>query len=204
MKRLILLMAIMAFLAPLKAQTLDSTMLCRGIQNYLSRYQQSELQDVYKYFYQNRFGTGHLVTDAQSALRYLDDELKRCDSSLAQPLAVYEYTGADSQHVRVHLIAVIKGWIPADVLNQAFVLSATAPRKVSFSWFDEWQAIVEALRIVAPTLVADEGVVQRLTAMSASNRAVHHSAAFNQAYQAHYRVVRRDIFERDLLPLLHQ
>ena len=32
---------------------------------------------------------------------------------------------------------------------------------------------------------------------------VHHSRAFNEAYHPHYRIVRRDIFERELLPLLY-
>ena len=32
---------------------------------------------------------------------------------------------------------------------------------------------------------------------------VHHSRAFNEAYHPHYRIVRRDIFEHELLPLLY-
>ena len=32
---------------------------------------------------------------------------------------------------------------------------------------------------------------------------VHHSRAFNEAYHPHYRIVRRDIFERELRPLLY-
>ena len=36
-----------------------------------------------------------------------------------------------------------------------------------------------------------------------SGTPVHHSRAFNEAYHPHYRIVRRDIFERELLPLLY-
>lgn len=30
----------------------------------------------------------------------------------------------------------------------------------------------------------------------------HHSKAFNEAYHPHYRIVRRDIFEKEILPLI--
>ena len=35
------------------------------------------------------------------------------------------------------------------------------------------------------------------------SRVKHHSRAFNEAYHPHYRIVRRDIFERELQPLLY-
>ena len=36
-----------------------------------------------------------------------------------------------------------------------------------------------------------------------SGTPVHHSRAFNEAYHPHYRIVRRDIFEHELLPLIY-
>ena len=36
------------------------------------------------------------------------------------------------------------------------------------------------------------------------NELKHHSKSFNEAYHPHYRIVRRDIFERELLPLLYK
>ncbi|MBR4773929.1 MAG: hypothetical protein IK010_05810 [Bacteroidales bacterium] len=32
----------------------------------------------------------------------------------------------------------------------------------------------------------------------------HHSPAFNEAYHPHYRIVRRDIFEKEILPLINR
>ena len=32
----------------------------------------------------------------------------------------------------------------------------------------------------------------------------HHSRAFNEAYHPHYRIVRRDIFEKEILPLINK
>ena len=42
----------------------------------LQRYPESTLIDIYKYFFQGRFGPEHLISDSLLTLNFLKDELK--------------------------------------------------------------------------------------------------------------------------------
>ena len=41
-----------------------------------------------------------------------------------------------------------------------------------------------------------------MTEAAQNKQAMHHSRAYNAAYHPHYRIVRRDIFEEEILPKL--
>ena len=59
------------------------------------------------------------------------------------------------------------------------------------------QAIVEVVDEVSPGLGSDDERAMLLQA-SLNNQAVHHSQAYNAAYHPHYRIVKREIFEKML------
>ena len=166
---LALLMLSAFFLSPSSAQ-------CnRALMQYAERYPKAESQDLYKLVFQDLYGPGHLLTNADDARRYIGQEVEQMsDSAYPQyihhdtpiPFPLCEYTLCDSNFVRVNLVLVKRGVIELEELVSAVMRSA------------------EGLPTPDPRFV------------------MTHSKAFKEAYDPHYRIIRRDIFEREFLGLI--
>lgn len=170
-------------------------LILQSVNRILKEYPEARLQDIYKSFYQSRFGPGHMIADTAMARRYLAHEMSSV-SEIDTPL--YEPTGVGGRYVRVYLSAVTLGKLTEDELCEAFIQSANMPREADFEWWKEWEDIVAVMRlsgIVLPDFNTDE---PRLRALSLDNRAVHHSEAYNSAYEPHYRIVSQEIFDREI------
>ena len=67
----------------------------------------------------------------------------------------------------------------------------------------DWQELQQAVRTVRPQL---EGYREDSTLLAhllkEGKYVVHHSRKFNEHYHPHYRIIRRDLFEEKILPLL--
>lgn len=171
----------------------------QAIERQLKTYPESTLQDVYKSFYQDRFGPGHMIANVASARQYLMYEL----SNMTDKSAVYyEPTGNEGRFVRVYLSAVADSLITAEQLLNAFVRSANRVQKTEIDWATEWLHIEENIINNAIQINGFEADTAMLREASRQNQAVHHSRAYNAAYHPHYRIVERSIFENELKPLL--
>lgn len=169
----------------------------------LNQYPQARLLDVYKSCFQDYMGAEHLVGDTASVRAYLEQELATTEASALQPWQ-YEPCGVGGNYVRVSLRAVLEGKITADELMEAFIASAnTSPRPSVSSWAERWHEIVAAIEqmgITLPYYEQDKLFIDEVLAQG--KYAISHSPEYRTAYAPHYRIVRRDIFERDLLPKL--
>ena len=56
-----------------------------AIDRQMATYPESTLQDVYKSFYQDRFGPGHMISDTASARSYLMREISKPSGCSPQP-----------------------------------------------------------------------------------------------------------------------
>ena len=180
-------------------QSFDTLSIRAAIEQQMAAYPESTLQDIYKSFYQDRFGPGHMISDTASARNYLMREL----SEMREASAVYyEPTGNEGRFVRVHLSAVADGLIPADQLLDAFVRSANMV-KAETDWEAEWKAVVGTITKYGIQVQGFEDA-SLLEKASRDRQAVHHSRAYNAAYHPHYRIVERSIFEEELMPLIKE
>ena len=165
----------------------------------LSTYPESTLQDVYKSFYQDHFGPGHMIADTASARQYLMYELSEMTDN--SPI-YYEPTGSEGRFVRVYLSAVADSLITTDQLLDAFVRSANMVQQTEIDWATEWGQIEEAIMKNVIIVNGFEADTAMLREASRQHQAIHHSRAYNAAYHPHYRIVERSIFENELKPLL--
>lgn len=172
----------------------------QALERQLKTYPESTLQDVYKSFYQDRFGPGHMIADTASARQYLMYELSQMTDKSA---IYYEPTGSKGRFVRVYLSAVADGLITADQLLDAFVRSANMVQESSNDWAAEWSQIEEIIIKNDIKVNGFETDTALLREASRQHQAVHHSRAYNAAYHPHYRIVERGIFETELKPLLN-
>ena len=180
-------------------QSIDTLAVRSAIERQLATYPESNLQDIYKSFYQEHFGPGHIISDTATARRYLMLELSEMGKT-ASPY--FEPTGSQGDYVRVYLSAIADSLITAERLLDAFIRSANLWQEPAASWLDKWEAIVSIIQTNKMEIGNFETDLPLLTEAARNSQAVHHSRRYNEAYHPHYRIVERGIFERELYPAL--
>ena len=198
MKKLLLILAI-ACSFNLFGQSIDTLAVSLAIERQMATYPESTLQDVYKSFYQEHFGPGHIISDTASARRYLMRELSEMGETSSP---YFEPTGSQGGYVRVYLSAIADSLITAEQLLDAFVRSANSWQEPTVSWMEKWQAIVSIIQANKIELEGIETDLPLLTEAAQNSQAVHHSRRYNEVYHPHYRIVERSIFESELKPPL--
>ena len=173
----------------------------RALTKQLETYPASTIQDVYKTFYQDRFGAEHMIRDTAAVRRYLSYELEvAATDSIANPY--YEPTGAEGRFVRVFLRGVNEGLITEEELLDAFLKSAKPTAQPEQTWAEQWAQILSSLDKTELEQLDPDSVLPELQIAAETERAVHHSNSYRQAYHPHYRIVEKSIFERELRPRL--
>ena len=201
MKRFLL--PALALLLAAGCSTVDKEAIEAGIARQLDMYPQSTLQDIYKSFYQECFGPGHIIEDEYSAAAYFHQETS---ISTEEPYGgyLYEPTGASGGYYRVNLYAVNAGILPADLVLSAFLRSAkpVTPEGIK-TWKKTWRAVEKiAEEFHLRGYEADKEALDAIVNSDSPDMAVHHSQAYEEAYDPHYRIVEKEIFETEILPIL--
>ena len=158
---------------------------------HLQRYPLMQISDAVKLLYQNEFGGGHLITDAEQSLRFL---LQEWDAVAADPQAIaFEQLG--SGLVRAYLPALKASAIAPQQLNRAFVLSANAVRGEAAELEVKLTALYDC-RLQNRAAFDPAALAEYL--MDYRRRgypAVSHSEIYRQAYRPAYRVLSLQIWQ---------
>jgi hypothetical protein len=172
-----------------------------AVENQLNLYPKSTLQDLYKNFFQDYFGPGHLVDDTTSAGAYLNREL----ASLEQTTGTYyEPTGYNRNFYRVNLSVIKEGFVSRDVFFDAFIRSVSnLPTITLEEWKEKWKKIDSVIHAMNLSLAYYAQERDEIFALLEQKKYVlHHSETFSKAYDPHYRIIKREIFLKEILPLL--
>ena len=194
MKKLLLILALTCSFS-LFGQSIDTLAMRTAIERQLASYTESTLQDIYKSFYQEHFGPGHIISDTAIARRYLMKELSEMGET---PSPYFEPTGSQGDYIRVYLSAIADSLITSEQLLDALIRSANSWQEPSINWLEKWQAIVNVIQANKMEIEGLEDNLPLLNDAARNNQAVHHSRRYNEAYHPHYRIVERSIFEREL------
>ena len=178
-----------------------SKLIRTAVANQMSVYPQSTLKDLYKNFFQDRFGPGHLIPDTAAAGNYLRYELSSFDNMSG---AYYEPTGWEGCFYRVNLSVIKENLVPYDVYLDAFVRSVNqiVPPSVA-QWKAEWlaiDAIIQTMNLSLPDYEKDRQEIIEL--LDRGEYVMHHSQQFEQHYDPHYRIIEKNIFEKEIKPYL--
>ncbi len=178
-----------------------------AVQQQLQQYPESRVQDIYKSFCQDNLGPGHLIPDPESARAYLRSELQSYREDLdsaryEKPALRYLSVGDAGNYVRVDLSVVLDSLVDAETLLAAFVRSANEGKTLSVEeWREKWASVATVLRKDFPDIPEMESDLAAIDSLMAEGHFIlHHSRIFNQTYHPHYRIVARDIFEKELKP----
>lgn len=144
------------------------------------RYPEMQIQDVYKLIHQATMGSGHAVTDPESARLWLERELAEMGDGVPEPMI--DPISDDSQLARVHLRPFLAQGGDAQKLLAAFIRTANEFRGDEEIFMREWD-IATRMGIFPPAEMDD--FIHSLRGYPA----VHHSAHYNQLYRPAYRVI---------------
>jgi hypothetical protein len=148
----------------------------------------AEAADIYKFLHQAMFGPGHAVTDPDQAALFLRNEL-----AAMGPAATNETwcdtLGGDPFLVRVNLRPFVVNGFDTDVLLETFVATANAVHGDSQQMGVALDLVVRWLPSEGKKELAKELQQFARKMKQQGYPAVHHSAAYVQAYQPAYRVI---------------
>ena len=175
----------------------------QSVERQLELYPESTLRDLYKNFFQDRFGPGHIIADNTAADRYLRYELNTSEGFEGLD---YEPTGYEGRFYRVNLGVIADGRVPYDKYFDAFVRSVNGITPISIEeWSKEWHEIDSVIMTMGLNLEnIDHDRAEIKALIEGGDYVMHHSQRFNDHYQPHYRIIERTIFENEILPLLNR
>lgn len=175
------------------------------VTNLMQIYPKSRLLDIYKSCFQGFMGAEHLVSDRQSVKAYLDEEIAATSLDDLMPW-YYEPCGPDSCYYRVSIRLVKEGIITENQLLDAFVRSANTRKRPSVSsWSEQWHKIIgtiDQMKLDLSHYQEDKHFIDSI--LSIGKYAISHSPEYREAYHPHYRIVERNIFEREIKPIIHR
>ena len=171
--------------------------------DYMRLYPESHLQDVYKSCFQDVYGPGHIIKDSATCAQYIIQEMEQVDVANMR-FPDFQYTGVEGNYVRVNLRVIKDGRVPLDLFVRLLMQSADVKKKMPlYDWKGQGERLVVLLDTITPRPLNFEADAANLRAMlDRGETMVHHSQYFNQVYAPHYRIIRRDLFESQLLKLI--
>ncbi len=190
-------MSLTSFPATSQSGTTDA--IREAVSRQMQTYPRSTLRDLYKNFFQDNFGPGHLLADPAAAERYLRSELTDTTRSRC-PL--YEPTGYRSNYYRVELRVIAENKISFDRFFDAFTRSMADVAPVDIEmWKNQWKVIIgviDSMNLKLPGYETDRAEIDSL--LKRGDYVVHHSKIFESTYNPHYRIIAAPIFLKELSP----
>lgn len=173
------------------------------VRSYFLKYPEATLQDIYKGSFQDVFGPAHLLTNREAVENYINREIETAESLEGED---YVPCGWQGNFYQVNLKVIADGRIPMDDFVDAFMASVNGiDTTLTQAWLEEWEELQQATRKIVPHLQGfkeDSTLLANL--LKQGKYVVHHSRKFNQYYHPHYRIIRRDLFEKKIFPKLNR
>lgn len=175
----------------------------KAVESQMHTYPESTLCDLYKNFFQDYFGPGHIISDETSADAYLQEELASAEEYRG---VSYEPTGYKGNFIRINLSVIADGTVPYQVYFDAFIRSVKGIIPISVEeWTKEWQlisSVISEMDLDLPGYVKDSLEIENM--LKSGEYVMHHSQRFIEAYDPHYRIIEKHIFEKEILPLIQK
>jgi len=169
-----------------------------SVVDFLKIYPESRLEDIYKGFFQDEFGPGHLLSDPDGSKKYLLSELSDLRSRKKYDA---EPCGIGQNFYRINLDLILDGFISVDDYFSAFAESAASFRLPSIDgWIDKWRITEMKIRPLEPRITAYQESLAWLDARLGQGKAIaHHSNIFVENYDPHYRIFHRSVLKKYFL-----
>ena len=163
----------------------------QAISEHLSLYPESTLQDLYKSFFQDEYGPGHLLIDTAGARNYFESELSEMTGRGNHRI---EPCGTGRKFYRVPLDLIKDSIVSKEVFFQAFAESGKSFKIPDIEeWKSKWALIlseIEAMNLELDNFMSDKESISEM--LERGEFVAHHSQSFLQCYDPHYRIMSKD------------
>lgn len=173
----------------------------QAVKEHMQEYPQSTLRDLYKNFFQDVYGPGHLLNDTTAAKDYLLKELAsyaEVDGKIAEP------TGHRHNFYKVNLSVIKNNLIPFDLFFDAFMQSAKDFKLVDIEeWKREWlqiETVIRSMQLELPDYDKERNEI--MEQLEEGKYVGHHSRLFNDNYRTHYRIISAEVYRNIILPAI--
>ena len=115
-----------------------------------------------------------------------------------------ETTGWEGKFVRVDMVVLKDNIVSYPLFFDAFIRSTGEAEFPGIEqWSAEWKRIESIVRQLYPQIpMANEDSASIDKLLRGGNYAIHHSEEYGKAYNPHYRLISRKIYENSLKPLI--
>ena len=163
----------------------------RLIQMEYTLHPASRLTDYYKLFFQAIYGPGHLITNNEAAYQYLIDELQNFQEN-QEPL-IQDLSFAGNDFCRVNLQVITLNMLDVRTYCRHFIRSADNLQS-SIDLREIWSVITELLEEMG---ILGETFNEEMKLLGSFTEGVdlispRHSESFRNAYDPHYRLIRKE------------
>jgi predicted DNA binding CopG/RHH family protein len=160
----------------------------KSVQNMLLKYPNSSLKDIYKSFFQDEFGPGHLLEDHEVAKKYFDQELHKMGNRNRYSI---EPCGIGVRFFRANMDLIIGGFLSASEYFELFLDSSHDFLEGKLpEWIEKWRLIEEIVRPFSDRVDYYEEDHREINRMISDGIvAIHHSERYRKSYDPHYRVL---------------
>lgn len=173
----------------------------KAVKRQMEDYPATTLLDLYKSFFQDNFGPGHMVNDTAGAKAYI---LKEIENATKYDAHYYEPAGIGENFYRVSLATIADSIVPLEVYFDTFISSVKDIEPVDVEqWRHQWAEILEIIKdmnLNLPNFDNDAAVLDSV--LNAGSYAFHHSGAYNRRHHPHYRLIRKELFMEQIKPLI--
>lgn len=162
----------------------------QAVEGQISQYPESTLKDIYKSFFQDEFGPGHLLTEVSAARRYFDYELSQMTS---KGYYTEEACGLGKSFCRLSMDMVVDGLMDADDFFNAFLESSKGFKLPDIAvWKIKWEKIsADMLTLCDRIKNFDEDMTDIAEMLKRGEYVIHHSRRYLELYDPHYRIIKR-------------
>lgn len=153
----------------------------------LTKYPALSLIDIYKSFFQDAFGPGHLIEDEATFRTCVSNELKNMKSRGNRSA---EVCGCGFQYCRIPLDVVVDGLLDEEEFMSACIASAssfTVPQVEE--WKNKWEEIFTILLPLHTDIRNfNKDSLTILTSLEKGICMMSHSDLYKRLYNPHYRI----------------
>ena len=159
-----------------------------AVERQLQRYPASSLVDVYKSFFQDEYGPGHLLKDPDAARKQFYRELSEMTS---RGRCTLEPCGLGRRFFRATMDCAADGIIDPDDFFEEFLSSASRFSLPDADvWRQRWRDILSAIKPLHCRIPDADKDAERIQDYLASGcMTMHHSRRYHQLYDPHYRII---------------
>lgn len=168
------------------------------LKNHLSAYPDMQIQDVAKLLYQSEFGGGHMISDSEKSLKWIQNDYAALNPDILERMLRVENIG-DGIY-RIYLSNLNYG-LRAEVLNEMFVRSANTRKGSIDGLVRKINLFLQACHNHELSFSEMEAITFFEDWKAKDYPAISHSETYRQAYHPAYRVVEESYLKvLDIIP----